>query len=380
MLEYKIDFYQNLLTLTILIISYMIVLLVGVKEKKDIGKVTLLFLWHTFFSVVYFVFSLFNVSDATNYYKKSVINTVFEFYPGTPFVSFLASFVSQGLDASYLNTTLFFNLIGSVGLVLLYLSIKNYLKAFPWYWFLILFTPSMSFWSASLSKDSVSFFAACLFLYAVTTGKRTTLLIALAFFAMFMVRPHVGALILASYVVYFILRARLHIIFKLITIPVIISGLLLSISFVEEYIGLDDTSVDGYSDYVTGRESANSYGGSSIDISSMSYPMKMFTYIFRPLPFEAHNITSLITSIENVILMFAFLALLFKAKFNLKPFIKDENLWLFTYFFLTSSILALTTANLGIATRQKWMFMPVLIYLLIYIFYEYRAKSFKTKS
>lgn len=380
MLEYKIDFYQNILTLIILIISYTVVLSIGAKQKQDIGKVTLLFLWHTLFSVAYFLFSLFNVSDATNYYKKSVANAVFEFYPGTPFVSYVASFISQGLDASYLNTTLFFNLIGSIGLILLYLSVKDYLKSFRWYWFLILFMPSMSFWSASLSKDSISFFAGCLFLYAVTTSKKTIILMPIAFFAMFMVRPHIGALILASYVVYFIIRARVHIFFKLVTIPAIIFGLLLSISFVEQYIGLDESSVDGYSDYITGREGANSRGGSSIDISSMSYPMKMFTYIFRPLPFEAHNITSLITSIENVILISLFLFVLFKSKFNLKPFIHDKNLWLFSYFMLTCSILALTTANLGIATRQKWMFMPVIIYLLIYVFHEYKLKSVKTKN
>lgn len=380
MLEYRIDFYQNILTLLILIISYLIVLLIGVKKKQDIGKVTLLFLWHTLFSVIYFLFSLFNVSDATNYYKKSVTNAVSEFYPGTPFVSYVASFISQGLDANYLNTTLFFNLIGSIGLIFLYLSIKPYLKIFRWYWFLILFTPSMSFWSASLSKDSISFFAGCLFLYAVTTSKNIFLLVPIAFFSMFMVRPHIGALILASYVIYFIIRARVHILFKMITLPAIFTGLMLSITFVEQYIGLDESSVDSYSDYIAGRESSNSWGGSSIDISSMSYPMKMFTYIFRPLPIEAHNITSLITSIENVILLFLFLFILFKSKFNLKPFIRDKNLWLFTYFLLTCSILALTTANLGIATRQKWMFMPVIIYLLIYVFHEYKLKSVKTKN
>ena len=380
MLEYKIDFYQNILTLAILIIGYVIVFMIGVKQKKDIAKVTFLYVWHTLFSLVYYLFSLSNASDATVNYRHSLSLNAFEFYPGSPFIKLVASFFSKGLDASYLNTTLCFGLIGCIGLILLYLSLKEYLKAFPWYWGLILFIPSMSFWTASLSKDPISFFAVCLFLYAVTTSKKTLLLTSIAFFAMFMVRPHVGALILASYVIYFIIRARVHILFKMITIPAIFAGLMLSITFVEQYIGLDESSVDSYSDYIAGRESSNSWGGSSIDISSMSYPMKMFTYIFRPLPIEAHNITSLITSIENVILLFLFLFILFKSKFNLKPFIRDKNLWLFTYFLLTCSILALTTANLGIATRQKWMFMPVIIYLLIYVFHEYKLKSVKTKK
>lgn len=38
------------------------------------------------------------------------------------------------------------------------------------------------------------------------------------------------------------------------------------------------------------------------------------------------------------------------------------------YMFLKCTILAFTTSNLGIATRQKWMFMPALIYLLLHVY------------
>lgn len=380
MLEYKIDFYQNILTLAILIIGYVIVFMIGVKQKKDIAKVTFLYVWHTLFSLVYYLFSLSNASDATVNYRHSLSLNAFEFYPGSPFIKLVASFFSKGLDASYLNTTLCFGLIGCIGLILLYLSLKEYLKAFPWYWGLILFIPSMSFWTASLSKDPISFFAVCLFLYAVTTSKKTLLLTSIAFFAMFMVRPHVGALILASYVIYFIIRARVHILFKMITIPAIFAGLMLSITFVEQYIGLDESSADGYMDYIDKRESVSQTGRSAVDISSMSYPMKMFTYIFRPLPFEAYSVTALVNSIENTLLLFAFVYIIIKTRFKLRPFIQDKNMWLFAYLMLTSSVLALTTANLGIATRQKWMFMPVIIYLLVYIFSEYKTQSLKTQS
>lgn len=104
----------------------------------------------------------------------------------------------------------------------------------------------------------------------------------------------------------------------------------------------------------------------------MSYPMQMFTYLFRPLPFDAHSALALFTSIENTILLALFLYVLFKNKFRLHSFIEGKNAWLLIYAFLTCSMLAITTANLGIATRQKWMFMPILIYLLVYAFYQYK--------
>lgn len=374
MYEFKIDFYQNMLTIAILIVSYLIVFLVVSKSKKDTLIVTTLFFWHTLFSIAYFWYTLSNTADAMKYYRLS-LGEEFFFYPGSKFVYFITSFFSKGIDASYLNTTLFYNLIGSLGLVFLYLSLKDVFKYLPRYWLFILFMPSMSFWSAGLGKDAISFFSTCLFLYSITSGKKMALLVPIAFFLMFMVRPHIAFIILVSYVIYFIIRAKVHLVFKMLTLPMIGLGVLLSIGFVQQYVGLEDSSLGSVTDYIDGRQNSNLGGGSSLDIASMSYPVQVFTYIFRPLPFEAHSAVALVTSLENTILLFLFIYILFKSKFNFRPFIHDKNLWLFTYVFLTCTILAMTTANLGIATRQKWMFMPVLLYLLIYSFHNYKLNK-----
>lgn len=380
MFEYRLDFYQNILTICILMISFFIIAIVGIRYKRDVLWVTLIFIWHTLFSFVYYLFSLTNTADAKTYYQTSIYADSYSFYPGSHFINFLTSLFSLRIDANYLNTTLIYNLFGSIGLTLLFLSIRKYLNYLSWSWVLILFIPSMSFWSSGLGKDAISFMACCLFIFAITTSTRPTLLMALAFFSMFMVRPHVAAMFLVSYIVYFIIKSKTHISIKVITLPVIAIGLFLSLSFVQQYIGLEDASLDGLSTYVDDRQSFNQGGGSSLDIASMSYPMQMFTYIFRPLPFEAHSAFALVTSIENTVLLISFLYIVLKSKFNFRPFFWGENLWLLSYAFLTCTMLAITTANLGIATRQKWMFMPVLIYLLIYTFCNYKIKNNKAYS
>lgn len=372
--EFAVDLYQNMLTIFIVMISCAFLFIVALREKKDFKILFILFLWHTFFSLVYYTYTLSNTADARKYYRISLTDNLVIF-PGTKFVYYITSFPSKVLDASYLNVTLFYNLIGSLGLVLLYLSLRSLFKYLPRYWLFILFIPSMSFWSSGLGKDSISFFATCLFLYAITISKKAILLIPISFFAMFMVRPHVAAIMGVSYVIYFIIQSKVHLVLKVLTLPVIFFGMFLSISFVQQYIGLDEASLSSVTGYIDDRQGSNLEGGSSLDIASMSYPMQIFTYVFRPLPFEAHNAVSLITSLENTILLFLFLYILFKSKFNLRPFVQGKNLWLFTYVFLTCSILAMTTANLGIATRQKWMFMPVLLYLLIYSFHNYKLNK-----
>ncbi|PSD34693.1 hypothetical protein C7E21_15220, partial [Acinetobacter radioresistens] len=131
-----------------------------------------------------------NPADAKGYYLRSLLNDI-ELYPGTKFIIYLSSLFSKKIDLSYLNVSLIFNIFGVLGLVFLYLTLKEFLKKLPWYWTLLLFLPSMSFWSAGLGKDAVSFFSVCLFLYTIISNKKLYILLPISFFFMFMVRPHI---------------------------------------------------------------------------------------------------------------------------------------------------------------------------------------------
>ena len=357
-----------------------LVLSLLLSEKiKDVKYIVSLYFWHTLFSAYYWYFSLSNTADATLYFQKT-FNLTPNFSPGTRFAETVAYIIAQIFNSNYLNTTLVSGLFGFLGLVFLYLSLSKILSELNKLWYLILFLPSMSFWSAGLGKDSISFMATCLFLYSITTSKRKAWPLSIAFFTMFMVRPHIAFVMLVSFVIYFIFRAKIHLVFKILALPIVLASAFIALQFVQQYVGLSDVSLDSLDSYVDKRQGYNQGGGSSLDISSMSYPMQLFTYIFRPLPFEAHSIVALITSIENTILLLLFLFILIKSKLNLSAFAKDKNLWLSLYVFITCTMLALTTANLGIATRQKWMFMPVLIYLLIYAFHDYKTKKAKVYS
>ena len=365
-----IDFYQSILTFTILFFSFISLIFLFIRRKKDLAVFIAIFCFHTFFSIFYYWFSLLNTADAKSYYINSLEDNL-EFSVGTRAVTYFTSFFS-----SYFNTTLCFGFFGTLGLVFLYLSLGKYLEKLSWYWSFLLFIPSMSFWSSGLGKDAISFFSVCLFLYTITSNKKLYILLPISFFFMFMVRPHIALMMIVSFVIYFIFRSKIHLLAKLIILPVIIAGVVVSSGFVQQYVGLDEASLDSVSGYVDSRQNSNQGGGSSIDLQSMSYPMQMFTYIFRPLPFDAHSALALFTSIENTILLILFLYVLFKNKFKLYAFVEGKHAWLLIYVFLTCSMLAITTANLGIATRQKWMFMPILIYLLVYTFYQYKQSQY----
>lgn len=367
------DLYQGLLTVLIFMIGLIICLLLS-KNIKDIKVIVSVYVWHTFFSIFYWYYTLSHIADSLTYYKNAFYYPP-QFKAGTAFIDSITYYLVNILNTNYLNSTLVFNIFGALGIVFLYHSIHKYLNVLSKYWIVILFIPSMSFWSAGLGKDSIAFMAVCLFLYAVTTSKKQNILISVAFFSMFMVRPHIAFIMLVSFAIYFFLKSKIHIFFKLLILPFLLGSSVVALNFVQDYVGLQDSSLSDVGNYIEQRQGLNQEGGSSLDISSMSYPLQMFTYIFRPLPFEAHSIVALITSLENTILLLVLIFISIKSKLNLNSFVKEKNLWLFTYVFMTCSVLALITANLGIATRQKWMFMPVLIYLFLNEAYKIKLRK-----
>ncbi|ENV86245.1 hypothetical protein F940_01558 [Acinetobacter radioresistens NIPH 2130] len=359
MQDYSVE--QNLLSLSIFLFGWMVVFLIAHKNYREIVFTAFLYIWHTIFCIYYYLFSLENVADSITYYRKIILDEG-GFYPGTPFVTFLGSIIYKPLAASYLNIFLFYNIAGAVALVLLYLILKDYIK--NRIWLLIFFLPSMSFWTSALGKDSISFLAVCIFLYALVNNQKKYILLPLSF--IFMVRPHIALCMIVAYGVFLLFKSRVHFILKLLLIPVLFGSMFVASGFVKDYVGLEEGSYDDVSAYVGQRQELNLSGGSSIDIASMSYPMQMFTYVFRPLPYESHSLLAFINSLENSLFLFLFLFLLYKSKINLKFLFDNNNLLLLIYTLLVWSILAMTTANLGIASRQKWMFMPILIYFLIY--------------
>ena len=116
-------------------------------------------------------------------------------------------------------------------------------------------------------------------------------------------------------------------------------------------------------------------GAGDIDLTQMSLPLQLFSYLFRPLPFEARSLTSLAASLDNLILLFIFVLGGWKM-LTMRDIKFSENrqfLWIFSI--SSWSILAVTTANLGISVRQKWMFTQMLIYLLNSVIGRKRKQS-----
>lgn len=346
--------------------------LIGVDYKFSL----VLYFWHSIFSLVYafFIMSAMH-GDAMTYYYNTRDYDLSYISVGTQFVVFFTN-IFRWLGFDFFSTSLVFNFIGSVGLILFYkvlsdLNVKDRIYKILLLFFL--FLPSLSFWSSGIGKDAISFLSVMMFLYGYLYKSKLSMIISI--FIMFMVRPHIAALMIFSYALDVVVSKKMPFLNRFIVFLLLFSVTFLSIYFVESYIGikiLSSNGLENLSVYFDERENLNTDGGGGVDLRSMSVLEKFFTYMFRPLPYEAFSITSLLSSIENSFLLLLFLYSL--CLFLLNHAYRVNGLFIYVYIVITLAILSMTTANLGIAVRQKWMIYPFVIYIWMYSYSQYLTK------
>jgi hypothetical protein len=333
------------------------------------GRGLLLYFWHTLFCLVYLWYSTFNIADATGYFEYAKMG-IWELGLGTAGVNFLTTVIVRTFGLSILGAYLFFNIFGAVGLLAFDASLKqatqgksSNLKSLAT---LIVFLPSVSFWSSAIGKDSLAFMASGLALWAALNLGRRWLLMTAAVLVMLVVRPHIAGLMILAWIFALMVGREIALPRKL-TFAVLLGVAVMALTpFVVQYVGLAGSfNTVGLFDYVEVRQTHNMEGGTSVDLATMSLPMKLFSYVFRPSVFEARTLFSLVAAFDNLVLLYLFLAGIWGLLTGQKSSLGESRTFLWGFFLLTWPVLALTTANLGIATRQKWMFAPMLIFLLL---------------
>lgn len=332
-------------------------------------RALVLYCWHTLFSLVYLYYVLNYGGDAIAYYRLSLSDEL-ELAVGTEAVQVLTALFSRYFGLSILGAFLGYNIFGSIGLIAfdgaLRFATAGMSRSVQYFRNLIIFLPSVSFWSSAIGKDAVSFMAAGIALWGAQDRRARNWMMGLALLLMLSVRPHVATVMLFAFIAASVVRLHIAFVSRAALIMVTILMATFVVPFALEYAGVwGESQPMDLERYIELRQSYNMTGGGAIDISQLSFPMKLLTYMYRPLPFEAHSLTALATSIDNLVLVaLTILAASGYAK-GRRPWPGVDVTFLLAYSVTAWVMLALTTANLGISVRQKWMFAPMLIFLFL---------------
>jgi len=342
-----------------------------------------LFGYHLFFYGVYYAYAFFNNSDSHAYFTRPqrVDFTWMDFFgTSTTFIDFLSYPFINFLGFNYEMMMMLFAWVGYLGFVYAYLFFRENIpikitvfKKFDLLT-LILFFPNMHFWTASLGKGAPIFLGLMMFAYAIKSTRSRLMTLLLGSVLIYFIRPHVFLFVAVGTLLgYMSGKEKISFGRKLFIYIVMIGGLWLAQDQILGVVGLEGSEdlVEGFEDFSADRSESLSESGSGVNMASYPLPLKLFTFWFRPLFFDAPGILGLITSVENLMYLLLFVKILKK---DFITFIKNSTVVVkmsLVVFFLSSFAMTFVMSNLGIIMRQKSMVM----YFAFFVIYYYLAQK-----
>ncbi|HWT11945.1 MAG TPA: hypothetical protein VN231_04260 [Allosphingosinicella sp.] len=363
----------SLLGLVISLFAYMIAFPDPQTRRFDIYAA--LFALHILGSVGFWLMSFESAMDAFLYYRDPFhfINED-PFASGTFFVVHFVQNIRHWLGGSFFDHFLFFQCFGMIGMALLIRSINEIAASLnlsvPLFLYFTLFLPGLHFWTAGIGKDGPMFMAICLAGWAVFRINKRFVWMGLALVIMACIRPHITPFVAAGIVGGLLLTQQIPARFRLFLAPVAFAGLIIFLGRAAESLNitLDVNSVTGF---VEGQQELGGRFGSGNDLASLPLPMKIFTLLYRPFWIDAGGLMGLAASLENTILMYFSLYILFHFKLLYRL---SRNVFYVMYFIIFDALLILSLSlvsyNIGMGQRMKMMAVPgiLLLFATIYLY------------
>lgn len=315
---------------------------------------------------------------------------------GTGFIQVLTSVLYSVIGPTSIGGFLVYSWLGFWGL---YLFHRAFVRACPegdhWRYALLVFLlPSLLFWPSSIGKEAWM----CLSLGVVAYGASRLLthasggllLIALGDLMLYLVRPHVAALIsFATFAAYLVKRppkdaSVLAPIGKFAGIIVLGIGLVVAVGQLEAFFGIDefnDEAVQVTLDNVAGQtaQGGSAFDGeANTDLNPSRFPQAFVNVMFRPFPWQATNLQSLIAAAES-----AFFAVLFVLSWSrivgsLRSVLRTPYVVLCASYSVLFIYGFSAFSNAGILVRQRVQVLPFILVLVCLPAFEARRGNWRS--
>ena len=357
------------------------------QDNKFLKK---LFWYHLFLSLVYYIYAVFNPSDSKQYYRKIISNyrgpEWSDFYgTSTTFIEWFGYPFIRDFGFSYEAMMALFSFFGFLGFIYFFkffrerILFKSTLFGYDLL-YLFFLLPNLHFWSGSFGKGSFIFLGIGLLFYGLNNIPKRYWILLIGALLTYHIRPHILLVILASSLIGFTFSTK-GLGWGVKIMMIVIGAVTLAFIYQDVFrmVGVDeDTFIQEGLD-MSRRARELSSATSGIDINSMSLPLQVFTFLFRPLFFDAPGILGIIVSFENVFLLTITLAFIFKG--GIAYIIKGDFAVKTAFFsFITVSIaLAQISGNLGIAIRQKSQVMILFLFVIIQMYDDKKKGAFKAR-
>ena len=347
-------------------------------SEENLGTLKKLFLFHILFGT-YFCF--FVRGDAIGYWRDAKFMSYTDFIysltegQGTYFILALNYFPSNFLDLSYFTGTMLYSLIGFIGLTYFFVMavelIPNNPKYKEYYLFpMLFFFPNLHFWSCGVGKDTILFYCIAIFIYGLMQPLKRLPMIIFGLLLSFFIRPHISLFMLLGFGMAYFSGKNISVLQRILFFGIMIGLAIVILPNVMEFAKIEETSIDSFNSFSESKAAllSRSHTSSAVDITSYPFPLKVFSFLFRPFFFDINSIPSLLASFENfLLLILTFTALKNKPlqTFRNAPFVIQGMVY---FLIIGTMAFSQSLGNLGIMIRMRNMFLPGLI---IYIFWHF---------
>jgi hypothetical protein len=338
----------------------------------------------------YVTFSVYNAADATVYHQKGkllaesfrqgdFVVDLGKKVAGTGFLEIVTGAVYTVTGASRLAGFFVFAWFGFIGLFLFYRAFRI---AFPdgdahRYGLLVFFLPSLLFWPSSIGKESWMMLNLGLISYGAARilARRHWGVLALLAGGVgsAMVRPHVTLIAMIAVFAAYLLRPAskqsiLGPVAKIAMLIVLAVGVVGVASQMQSFFGVSVLDQGGAQQVLDRASQQSDQGGSSFEAVKPTSPTGIVkaavAVVFRPWPYEAHNVQALLGSLEGVLLLVLTLTSLSRLASVPRAMLKRPYVayaLLFSVFFAYAFA---SIGNFGILSRQRVQLYPLLVVLL----------------
>jgi hypothetical protein len=302
---------------------------------------------------------------------------------GTAFIQTLTGFLYSVTGPTSIGGFLVYSWFGFWGLYLLH---RAFVRACPEgdhrrYGRLVLLLPSLLFWPSSIGKEAWMCLGLGIMAYGaarlLTHARGGLVTIAAGTAMLYMVRPHVAALLsVATFLAFLVKRppagaSILAPVGKLAVIVLLGAGLVVAAGQLESFFGVDDFNRESVQTTLDEVVHQTSQGGSqfeeepnSTNLSPSRFPEAFVNVMFRPFPWQANNAQALIAAAESLFLIVLFATGWRRLVGSVRSVLRTPYVVLCCAYTVLFVYGFSAFANAGILVRQRVQVLPFVLVLL----------------
>ena len=350
------------------------------ESRSRLVLFVLLLLAHVGASVAYYLYAQEFGGDVQLYYydqlgvygNASGLSTVFVIN----FVQTLKSYVG----GSFLDYFLLFQAMGFWGILFVLRAFDDIHEELGQpmfkYVYLLLFLPGLHFWTSAIGKDAPLFLGVAMCVWAAFRIQSRYLIFAVGIVVCLLFRPHIALIALIALALTVLFARNTTLLVRAALMAVVLVGVGAVAGLVQNaFYGLNLTNADSMSEFIEQKSSVSEESGGDMSIIGASFPVKLFSLLFRPFFVDANGLLGYIASVENVVLLVVIGSLIWRFGTSLAVaraamFARVSAI----FFVLLTILLAMVNYNVGLGLRQKMMMMPALLVFLAAMLAVRRAR------